>query len=147
MIEDQCLESWNIPLSVFQSGLVATTSYLLFQFIIHHLLPGVSHPGGPREHKIQRVPKWENTFHDPPSIISKKWRAVVAKESHDVTQARYKGTKAQLTGEPSGRQMWTNAAKKEGKVGGGHKVDEKLVMELALGGRKPGFNPSTNPNR
>jgi len=145
IIPDQCFSS-GISLSHIQSGVLAMTCYLLLQYLIHYCLPGVSHPGGPRDHKIQRIPAWEDTTTTLPAF-AKKWRCTVAEESHEISKAKFAGTAASLTGEASGRQMWTNQKEKDpttDKI----KVDEKLVMEMASGGREnSSFNPSRNPNR
>ena len=145
VLPDQCLSSTGISLSLVQSGVVTVTAYALLQYIIHFLLPGVSHPGGPRDHKIQRIPEWSDTTTSLPSC-AKSWRCTVAEDSHEVSQAKFKGTSAEITGEASGRQMWTNQKKtKDSKKKA--KIDEKLVLKMASGGRKnPGFNPSSNPN-
>jgi len=126
---------------------------------------GVSDPGGPRSHKIQRKPKWKNTT----TMLDEEdssWRCAVALDSHNVTHARFSEANsrdtvaARLTGEPLGRDVWTTATRtnaipstpsfnvasllspKKKSV----KVDERLVEEMASGGRAPGFNPSQNPN-
>ena len=141
-IQDQCISSLNAPLSFFQSGVAAFSIYSVAYFVVQYLFPGVSHPGGPREHKIQRVPNWNDSTTSVPSFAS-KWRCVVAEESHQISEARFAGTSAALTGESSGRQMWTNVSKDKATKN----VDEKLVEEYAAGGREHGFNPSKNPNR
>lgn len=147
LIPDHCIDSAGVTLSVFQSGAVAFVAYSIFQFVIHYLLPAVSHPGGARDHKIQRIPKWEDKSTTLASF-AEKWRCTVADESHDVTASKFKGTSGKITGEASGRQMWTNAPsdKKHGKAAS---IDDKLVSEMAAGGRdEPGtFNPTKNPNR
>lgn len=148
LVPDECIESTGgLSLSVFQSSAFALITYSFLQYVIHNLLPAVSDPGGAREHKIQRIPKWE----DKSTILdsfAEKWRCTVADESHSCTHKKFEGTSARITGEPSGRQMWTNS------LGGKDKeratnFDDKLVKEMAAGGRNnPGtFNPATNPNR
>lgn len=143
LIQDRCLSSLGVSLSVLQSGAPALLAYSFLQYVIHHLLPAVSHPGGARAHKIQRIPKWDDkaTTLD---AFAEKWRAVVADESHEVTESKFDGTSAKITGESSGRQMWTNAPKQSNAS----TVDEKIVKEMAAGGRSdPGkFNPACNPN-
>lgn len=144
LIPDQCDPSTGIKLSFFQSGAVALSMYAFAYFVVHYLFPGVSHPGGPRPHKIQRVPKWEDSVSFPPSV-AEKWRCVVAQESHEISDTKFADTSAVITGEPSGRQIWTNSKTIDNKSS--IKVDEKLVAEMAGGGRASGFNPSKNPNR
>jgi hypothetical protein len=127
---------------------------------------GVSDPGGPRSHKIQRKPKWKNT----PTMLGEEdgsWRCAVALDSHNVTHARFSEANsrdkvaAKLTGEPFGRDVWTkdtqanpitstpsfNVASLLSPKKKSARVDERLVEEMASGGRAPGFNPSQNPNR
>ena len=142
-IPDRCLA--GMSLSLIQSGVFAISVYAFIQFIIHYLLPGVSHPGGPRDHKIQRTPKWSDNSIALPAC-AKNWRCTVAEESHEVSRIKFKGTAANITGEPSGRQMWTNQKESISKRKK-HAFDEKLVLEMASGGRQNGvFNPSSNPN-
>ena len=146
VIPDQCFSSTGISLSLVQSGVVAVAAYSCLQYIIHYLLPGVSHPGGPRDHKIQRIPAWDDTTTTLPACAN-HWRCTVAEESHEVSQTKFEGTSAKITGEASGRQMWTNQQKKQ-KDGKTTKANEKLILEMASGGRQnPGFNPASNPNR
>lgn len=141
--------SLPFTLAFYQSGFVFVATYLYVLYVAHHKLPGVSDPGGPRPHKIQRAPKWDNVNHEMPPSARRKWRFSVAEESHEVTDARLAGTSAALTGEPSGRDIWTTAAAPTNKASKQRGVDEKLVQEMASGGRTPvgsSFNPSINPN-
>lgn len=148
LIPDQCVVSLGVPMSVFQSGTLALAIYICLQCIIYYFLPAVSDPGGARAHKIQRIPKWDDTTTTLPEFAMKKWRCTVADESHQVSKNKFEGTKAKITGEPSGRQMWTNAEPISKDTSKKSKVDENLVQEMASGGRKfPGFNPASNPNR
>lgn len=187
--------------SVLSDGIVAAAAYFGGLFLYHMVTPGVSHPGGPREHKIRRMPTWDDvTTHAVTAMKENsakeqkaevKWRCAVAEDSHDVTLKRFgvseaaakdddsnndssnnddAAVKLGMTGEPAGRQMWTWSPKKVGSgggTGGGGAgdvlrqiltptrksggapaaVDEKLVEEMACGGRPAGFNPSVNPNR
>ena len=140
-------------LVVIISGVCAF--YLGSLYWIHNVLPNVSHPGGPRQHKIQRIPKFPDSVSTAPSD---GWRCAVAQDSHEVTTSLI--PQGKMTGEPFGRQIWTTSAaaskstsppEKQGGFfgfGGTQKtVDEKLVQQLAAGGRSEGFNPSQNPNR
>ena len=84
--------------------------------------PGVSHPGGPREHRILREPQWaDKEWH-----LDAGWRCEIAEASHDVTHAAVRNGQA-LTGEAAGRQIWHRPSKARNK-------------------EKFGFNPSVNPN-
>jgi len=154
-------------------GLLTVGIYTAIFFIVDKVALGVSHPGGPREHKIRRMPKWndEQTSIDN-LLLSKngdaKWRCAVAHDSHRVTLASFglgngiantngsgageDGMKSGmntvgvgLSGEPFGRQMWTKDAKGVCK-----NVSEEqlaLIREMAAAGRDGfGFNPSKNPN-
>jgi len=135
---EQCVSSSTITLC----GFVVFMAYLSFFYIYFHKLPNVSHPGGPRAHKIQRKPQWDNvTTH---VDLTPEWQCVVAEDSHQVTEARFEGTAGSLTGEPAGRQIWTNDTTNIVKK---KRVDEKMVQEMASGGRPEGFNASVNPNR
>lgn len=70
---------------------------------------GVSHPGGPREHKIRRSPAWEDKtthFEEKYSSKSEKvyWSCHVAQDSHSVTMDRFhtKNNKATTNGTSNG---------------------------------------------
>jgi len=146
--------------------------YLIAWMIYFHFSNGVSHPGGPREHKIRRTPKWENktTLIDENNEIKSQWRCDVSHESHKVTNDRFQEEvsksegksvfspaspsgpgnqgvpiKVGLSGEPDGRQIWSRA--KPYKNSKKSEVDKDLVEIMAFGGRKKGFNADTNPNR
>ena len=100
---------------------------------------GVSHPGGPRPHKIVRVPKWtEGKLHVMPKdlLTNQKdgsWRCAVAHDAHRDTIAKFNQTKvngdssdtakASLTGEPFGRQIWTTL-KSQPRVGNVESEDD-----------------------
>lgn len=140
---------------------VCTVIYLLVFYIIHHVLDGISNPGGPRNHKIQGKPKWEDRIINPPSCLlnhnheNAKWKCFVAVQSHKITESEFdrisgtnkngKKRKGCLIGEPCGRQIWSNADDSE-EATTKAQVDEELVQRLARGGRPEGFNPSANPN-
>jgi hypothetical protein len=127
----------------------------------------VSKPGPPRTQPITRHPSWgdgnnNNKVHTLPEDARKQWRCVVAKESHNVSEAinssnNHKGN-LKMTGDPCGRQIWTtttttNSADSKQKQKHGPDsmiIDEQLVLKLAAGGDEAdgyGFNPSKNPNR
>ena len=99
VIPDTCIANMGIPLSVVQACVVALASYLVLQYIINFVLPAVSHPGGPRPHKIQRIPKWNDTMTILPDFALKKWRCTVADESHEVSKEKFAGTNAKITGQ------------------------------------------------
>ncbi|GAX17250.1 cycloartenol synthase [Fistulifera solaris] len=126
----------EISLSLF---LLSLSIYLFFLFLTQYFLPAVSDPGGPRPHRIQRQPQWENRPIPLPESM-KQWRCVIAEESHAITEEAF--GESLLTGEPFGRDMWTQEPYKSKLKA----VDEKLVHELASGGRSDSFNPSVNPN-
>eukprot|EP00804_Cyclotella_cryptica_P024609 CCRYP_001611-RB/>CCRYP_001611-RB protein AED:0.13 eAED:0.13 QI:278/1/1/1/0.75/0.55/9/2146/915 len=96
----------------------------LFSMIGIYVPKGVSHPGGPRPHKIVRVPKWtEGKKHFLPEELlmgqnNIKWRCAVAHDAHRDTLAKFNKAAGKvevsdttkeilLTGEPFGRQLWT----------------------------------------
>ena len=133
-------------------GIYSVAGYGYLCHWMHRVLPNVSFPGGPREHKIQRIPAWP----DQTSQIAetKNWRCAVAHDAHAVTDTKFEGTPNKgLTGERFGRQMWTQRDRDDTSDSKGwfsfskNKVDENLVETMACGGRKPGFNASENPNR
>ena len=114
--------------------------------VIHHLLPGVSLPGGPRPHKIQRYPQWNKGIRPLTASQEKALVYAQAQQSHEWTlQDRFAGTGLSLTGEAAGRDVWMPGNNKA-LTNGRHRVDEKVVRELASGGRPWGFDPSVNPN-
>lgn len=127
--------------------LLSLCIYLLSLLAAQYLLPAVSDPGGPRSHRIQRQPQWDDRSIAPPACIT-KWRCAIAEESHAITQTAF-GGEAVLTGEASGRDIWTTEPHREKQKA----IDEALVNELASGGRSSSssgtnnFNPSVNPNR
>ena len=122
-------------------GVTVAQLYLVFFYIYFHLMPNVSHPGGPRAHKIQRMPHWDDRTTSSPRIAQSCFCAV-DQDSHRATEKRFEGTAGSLSGEPAGRQIWT-----QGEQTTKNRVDEKLVQDMASGGRPDGFNPSINPNR
>ena len=123
--------TWSPLLSLFSSsvladGILVAAVYFGGILLIHSLLPGVSHPGGPRAHRIRRQPRWDDRTSHAAGGASEyaaggddgdevEWRCAVAEDSHGVTLRRF-GTGGGggadsvargLTGEPAGRQMWT----------------------------------------
>ena len=142
----------HLPISVWWCGAIALSAYASAMLFIHHVMDGVSTPGGPRESKIRRHPSWKDqTF--PLNDIPKEYQCLVADKSHQYTEDKF-GKK--LTGEPAGRQIWnTSTATKEGEnivqclwkhVSGGNEREDQ-IQAMAQGGRSySGFNPSKNPN-
>jgi hypothetical protein len=129
-------------------GLAVVALYLALWYVLHHVLPGVSDPGGPRPAKIQRVPAWPDktwtTTMDTTTTIAAA-RFVTGLAGHEVTEAEFAGTSGALTGEPAGRDIWTTTwttTKPNANLD-----DNKLILEMACGGRPAGFNPHVNPNR
>lgn len=120
--------------------LLSLVLYSAVLFWVHYCLPAVSDPGGPRPHRIQRQPKWEDRPIPLPASAA-KWRCATAEQSHAITDSAF--GESLLTGEPFGRDLWTPEPYNEKLKA----VDEKLVSELASGGRSGHFNPSVNPNR
>jgi hypothetical protein len=94
----------DLPLSVWWMGAIVTGGYLGTMYILHHVLPGVSTPGGPRDFKMKRTPEWsdETTCAD---VDATQWKCVVAQASHEDTHAKFPNSK--LTGEACGRQIWS----------------------------------------
>lgn len=154
---DSSLGCWSAPIRLILHasvagilyscfGAIALVAYVAFCFYNAHMVPNVSHPGGARAHKIQRVPQFPAVDTQLDVTDSNIWRCVVAQESHEDTEQKFAGiASALLTGEASGRQIWTTQVAKRTR---GKKVNEKVVQDLASGGRVPRtFNPSQNPNR
>eukprot|EP00548_Thalassiothrix_antarctica_P013320 CAMPEP_0194167520 /NCGR_PEP_ID=MMETSP0154-20130528/2774_1 /TAXON_ID=1049557 /ORGANISM="Thalassiothrix antarctica, Strain L6-D1" /LENGTH=939 /DNA_ID=CAMNT_0038878445 /DNA_START=14 /DNA_END=2833 /DNA_ORIENTATION=- len=155
---DSSLGAWSplirVMLHICISGIIVSSIlgpiglliYGAFCFYIHNILPNVSHPGGPRSRKIQRVPKFSDSVPNLPAKDISSWRCFVAQSSHDETLSKFEGVPGmQITGESCGRQIWSTVShvSAEAKM----KVDEEFVKKLAAGGREPeGFNPSQNPN-
>jgi hypothetical protein len=134
-------------------GFAVVAMYLALWYVLHHVLPGVSDPGGPRPAKIQRVPAWHDktwttTMDDTTTIAAaapNHWRFVTGLAGHEVTEAEFAGTSGALTGEPAGRDIWTTTWTKTKP--NANLDDNKLILEMACGGRPAGFNPHVNPNR
>lgn len=80
---------------------------------------GVSHPGGPRPHKIARLPKWtegkqnflpkELLLGSDTDVNTSKWRCAVGHDSHRDTLTKFEeaSSSSVMSGEPFGRQIWT----------------------------------------
>jgi len=100
---------------------------------------GVSHPGGPRPHKIVRVPQWtkgkkyflpkELLLGDDNCINNGKWRCAVAHDAHRDTDEKFENAgRSALTGEPFGRQIWTTL--KPQPLSGNGGTEDDLGIEL-----------------
>jgi hypothetical protein len=141
---------WNVPDAVWHTAAVTVAVYSSYFFVLFHVVSGVSLPCGPRPHKITRQPQWNNRLIPLPALVQgDKFKCVYAQESHNVTEEVFQGTGASLTGEAAGRDIWTGISKSKSSQSQGKKtkVDERLVQEMASGGREPGgFNPALNPN-
>jgi len=122
---------------VLLDSYIVVVAYLSVLYYFHYVRPGVSDPGGPRAHAIQRKPQWSNTS---TTLDSGTWRCLVAQEAHDDSERKF--APHQLSGEPSGRQIWTM----QGRGANGINENEALVQEMASGGRMEGFNAAINPN-
>jgi lanosterol synthase len=137
-------------------SVAVTIAYSGFYFILYKFGKGVSHPGGPREHKIRRMPQWNDQESSIDHLLTtngETWRCVVASESHRATLEKFhltsedgengiKSGTVGMSGEPFGRQIWIKS--NHGLV----KLKKKVmadVQEMACAGRN-GFNPSKNPN-
>lgn len=140
-----CSPFWNLPYAFWYTAAAAVAIYSISFYILFHVLPGVSLPSGPRRHKIKRQPAWKNSWIPLPAVAT-KWRCAYAQDSHKVSQAVFEGTSASLTGEPAGRDIWTGQTTGSEETSK-KRVDERLVQEMASGGRPAGFNPAVNPNR
>ena len=104
-------------------ALAACTSVLWYL-----LSPAVSHPGGPRAHRILREPQWPDKTWPAPT----GWRCSIAEESHAHTHGALRNGQ-ELTGEPAGRQIW-------------HRVKPTAAEAKRDKSAALGFNPARNPN-
>lgn len=166
--KSNCIHSIiHIPNTFLIVGSVVMSSYLLWFYYLYNIASGVSVIGPPRKHKIQRKPQWNNVVIPIPSNIlnnnNAKYRLSIGNESYRITEKLFLGTSASITGETSGRDIWTNhepiitsttnsTSKNNNsttsKNSNSIKIDDKLIKEMASGGRSyTGFNPSINPNR
>ena len=167
---------WNSDMVHLVIGGVVLCLYLLYCWMVFYVLPGVSIPPGPRPHKIQRIPQWYDQYWNisnpttirnpnttknskPPTSSMILHRYVHGQESHIIseqihntdqetnkTNDSHSSPEFHLTGEPTGRDMWTTTTVMSTK--GVSDIDEDLIQALASGGRPyAGFNPSINPNR
>jgi len=149
------MSSSNSNVQNLKVGLRVTLVYTLAFFFYGKFSKGVSDPGGPREHKIPRMPKWNNVQVSIPKN-SQKWRCAVAQDSHRVTLKRFNldpkshgedginSGDIGMHGEPFGRQMWTT---EPNPIDWSHVSEEQreLIKDMAKAGRQD-FNPSFNPN-
>jgi hypothetical protein len=141
----------------FTSGFFALSLYLFSFWAYDKVTYGVSHPGGPREHKIRRMPKWSDVTTSIDDVIGDKaWKCAVAQNSHRVTLERFglgskdgengmKCNEVGMSGEPAGRQMWAVSTSKEFEGSPITEDQKALIRTIAKCGRE-GFNPSKNPN-
>ena len=154
LLHDQAdiFQNYNVT-----SRFIALALYLISFWAYGKATLGVSHPGGPREHKIRRMPKWSDVRTTVDDVIGDKaWKCFVSQNSHRVTLERFglspkdgeNGLKCNdlgMSGEPAGRQMWAISKTKE-LQGRPMTEDQKaLIRKIARCGRE-GFNPSKNPN-
>ena len=114
------------PVVIMTLGAIA-----LVLAIWHFSRAGVSHPGGPRAHRILREPQWANKTW----VFDAGWRCAIAEESHSVTHKAVKNGQ-KLTGEAAGRQIWHKPAK----------AAAKASPQASAKAATFGFNPSKNPN-
>ena len=94
--------------STMASGIIAAVAYTALMYFLNYKLPAVSQPGGPRPHKIQRHPDWKA---GPIALPKEAYQFVYqqAATAHQTTEARLAGTGAYLSGEPTGRDIWTDS--------------------------------------
>jgi squalene/oxidosqualene cyclase-like protein len=134
------------PEGILPSGLLPILLYSLLMYILHHVLPAVSMPGGPRPHKIQRQPQWKQGQHHniDPSLL-KGWKCLVAEESHQATHTKFAAaadgndSSPKLTGEAAGRQAWFKLDKPTDATetnGGGTGLLKTLSLLAASPSRK-----------
>ena len=77
----------------FVIGGIVLVVYLVHCYVLYYILPGVSVPPGPRPHKIQRLPQWEdqywNIFHDKPCTQDAKQAPTTSSSSSSQIHIRY----------------------------------------------------------
>ena len=131
-----------VPLSALPPPVfgAAVAFIALIAFWQLYLRAGVSHPGGPRAHRIMREPQWANKTWPAPT----GWRCEVSEDSHEATH-RSLANGQTLTGEPAGRQTWHRIGGK-GKGKGGKAAATPAATAAAAAKPVDGFNPSVNPN-
>lgn len=118
---------------VAPSGLLAVSLYsFVVGFVIHHLLPGVSNPGGSRPHKIPRSPKWKDGRIALSEDNAKGWTFLDAEESHEATSKQF-NSESLLTGEAAGRQTWFKLQQENEKL-----KDEEAKTYYASGKKRVG---------
>ena len=140
--DDDVCYAFQLSRYFYAAGQCALLLYLGVFWVLFYVMPGVSTPGGPREFKIERQPQWDDLEHKHDLID--RFSFVTGSSSHEDSTKRFAGTACAITGEPAGRDIWSDSSDNKSKYS---RVDEKLVQELASGGRdRTSFNPSNNPN-
>jgi len=126
-----------VEISLYTLGKVCATLKI-------YVPQGVSHPGGPRPHKILRVPKWtqgkehflpkELLLGDEDDLNKSKWRCAVAHDAHRDTDAKFDNAGwSTMTGEPFGRQIWTTLESQPSGFGkGGNEEDLETTLKKEL---------------
>ena len=130
-----------VEISLFVLGKVCTTLQI-------YVPRGVSHPGGPRPHKIARMPKWEEgKQHFLPNNLL-QFRCAVAHDSHRDTESKPR-IQTKLTGEPFGRQIWTplRVLPSKGNVETEDDLEATLRKEFQPAASKSQQNGSTNGHK
>lgn len=108
-----------LTLPTITSLLLSTVLYTTAMYIVHHVMPAVSMPGGPRPHKIQRQPEWPtNKVVLDPSLV-RGYTCLVAQDSHQATARKFMDDGTKMTGEPAGRQAWFKLSGNAGDGSGG----------------------------
>lgn len=147
---------FSVKCNIVVLAFAITTMYSGFHFVTYKFMKGVSHPGGPRTHKIRRIPVWEDTDTNIDHLVGtdgEKWHCVVARDSHRSTLTAFglspsdgengmKSGSVGLTGEPFGRQIWVKDNQSFNTL---TKKQMDQVTDIARAGRN-GFNPAINPN-
>jgi Squalene-hopene cyclase N-terminal domain len=153
-------ENDSTSVLLYATGGAVLLAYGACLAILHHAMPGVSVPSGPRPHKIQRQPLWPSKEWSHPLVA--KFRCHASHASHAASYRQClppldggvggDGKFTTLTGESAGRDVWATDADNTIIFNGAEDptiaVDEALVETMACGGRSTGtrFNPAHNPN-
>lgn len=125
-----------LPVPFLPPAMILLLGIAALLFCVWHFSRlGVSHPGGPRAHRILREPQWA----DKTWKMDAGWRCAIAEESHEFTRKAVNNGHT-LSGEAAGRQIW-------------HQSQGVMVVEgrevrvpAPTKGASFSFNPSKNPN-
>ena len=160
---------------VLPLGLVTLVVYLVMMvYLVPYYCAPVSKPGGPRPHKIRRIPYWnEQQCTTIPHQQLHGWTYLSAESSHQHTRAQFAGTTTTpatkttppplppaapdkttpadplLTGEAAGRQTWFKVVVQEPKSVPTKKHKEQATSDAGdkKTGTEPPYHDASSPAR